>query len=89
MEDTMTDNMQTRQVPAWKTVLAVVLDFFMLFIGLGYLIAALTGGLSDGGFNLNGAPALALFALMIAYFVGLGRYGGGTIWQRILGTRRR
>lgn len=83
----MTTDTQTRHVPAWKVVVAFLLDLFTSFAVFGYLIGALTGGLTEGGFNLTGAPALVLFALVIAYFVGLGRYGGGTLWQRVLGTK--
>ncbi len=78
---------ETRQAPAWKVVVAFLLDLITSFAVFGYLIAALTGGLTEGGFNLTGLPALVLFAMIIAYFVGLGRYGGGTLWQRVLGTR--
>jgi uncharacterized membrane protein YoaK (UPF0700 family) len=72
--------------PTWKKVVAGILDFFTIFIGGGYLIAAITGNTTDGGFELNGAPALVAFALVIAYFVLMPRFGG-TIWQRILKTR--
>lgn len=77
-----------KHVPSWKIVLAFVLDLITSFFVFGYLIGLATGNTVDGGFELNGLPALLLFALVIAYFVGLGKFGGGTIWQRILGTRR-
>jgi hypothetical protein len=61
------------------------------FFGIGFIIGTVTGNTAsaDGSmaFSLSGWPALAFFALLIAYFVGLGRYGGGTIWQRILRTK--
>jgi len=76
------------QVPSWKIILAFVLDLVTAFFVLGYLVALLTGGTTEGGFELNGGPAILLFALVIAYFVGMGKYGGGTLWQRILGARR-
>jgi hypothetical protein len=66
---------------------AGILDFITVFFGGGYLIAMLTGDTTEGGFALSGFPAIVLFALVTAYFVA-GRYYGGTIWQRILGTRR-
>jgi len=77
-----------RGPPAWKIILAFLLDLITTFFVLGYAIAAMTGDLVDGGFSLSGLPALVLFVLIIAYFVGLGKFGGGTIWQRILGARR-
>ncbi len=64
-----------------------MLDFFTIFFAGGYAIGKLTGNMTDTGFNLNGMPALVLFAVIIIYFVVGTRYAGGTIWQRILKTR--
>jgi hypothetical protein len=64
--------------------LPIFLDFITVFLVGGYVIGGLTGDATDSGFKLEGAPALALFALIIAYFFLLGKYGGGTLWQRIL-----
>jgi DMSO reductase anchor subunit len=74
-------------VPTWKKVVAAILDFFTVFLVGGYIIAKLTGGQTEGGFNLQGLPAVVLFVLIVAYFVIGYRYAGGTIWQRILKTR--
>lgn len=68
----------------WKVVLAALLDFLLIFLVAGYVIAALTGGTTEGGFQLNGAPALALFAVIIAYFWGMKRLGG-TLFKRLFG----
>ncbi len=73
--------------PMWRKVVAAILDFFTVFLIGGYIIAKLTGNTSEGGFELNGMPALILFAILIAYFWLGSRYAGGTIWQRILRTR--
>lgn len=67
----------------WRRILAFVLDLISTFAGFGYLIGSFTGGLTEGGFQLNGAPAILLFALIVGYFV-LSRYAGGSVWQRIL-----
>jgi hypothetical protein len=74
-------------VPTWRKAVAAILDFFTVFFVGGFIIASLAGGQTGGGFDLSGAPALLLFALIIAYFVIGYRYAGGTIWQRILKTR--
>jgi hypothetical protein len=71
----------------FKKILAGILDFITVFFGLGFIIAAATGNMKGGSFSLEGWTAALLFALVIAYFVA-GRFVGGTIWQRILGTRR-
>lgn len=70
----------------WRRVLAGILDFFSAFIGFGSLIAYATGDLTSTGFQLDGLPALALFALVILYFV-VGRRLGGPIWRRVLKAR--
>ena len=74
-------------VATWRIILAAILDFFTIFGFGGYVIAKLTGNVTETGFSLNGMPAVALFAVIILYFV-LGRRIGGTLWQRILGARR-
>jgi hypothetical protein len=77
-----------KRAPVWKRVIASILDFFTIFFAGGYLIARLTGGITDGGFNLTGGPAFALFALIIAYFVVGRRFAGGTLWDRIFRIER-
>lgn len=72
----------------WRIVLAAILDFLTAFFGLGFLVAAMTGGLTESGFNLDGWPALLLFALIVAYFIVFNKFLGGTIWKWILGARR-
>lgn len=74
-------------VPTWKIVLAAFLDFLTIFFVAGFIISAIFGGRTGSGFNLEGMPALLLFAVVIAYFVLAPRFGG-TLWQRILKTRR-
>jgi DMSO reductase anchor subunit len=76
-----------KPVATWRKVVAAILDFLTIFLVGGYLIGRLTGNLTEGGFALEGAPALALFALIIGYFVALTKYLGGTPWQRLLGVR--
>ena len=70
-----------------RKVLAAILDFFTIFIAGGYGIARLTGGLTEGGFSISGGPFFLLLAVVVAYFVILSKFLGGTLWQRVLGTR--
>ena len=48
----------------WKRMLAVMLDFFTVFIVGGMAIARVSGDTTSTGFNLDGLPALFLFALI-------------------------
>ncbi|MGD9867962.1 MAG: hypothetical protein AB7U38_08210 [Hyphomicrobiales bacterium] len=68
-----------------RKVFAAILDFITIFFVGGYAIGSLTGNTTEKGFELNGWPALLLFALIVAYFV-VGSKTGGTLWQRILRT---
>jgi hypothetical protein len=86
-EDMATPN--TKYVPTWRIVLAFFLDFITVFGLVGYIIARLTGQLTEGGFNVTGWPALLLFVIIVGYFVISGRLFGGTLWQYILKSRRR
>ncbi|MGB7334967.1 MAG: hypothetical protein WBD01_04170 [Salaquimonas sp.] len=79
---------QKRDVSTLRIVFAAVLDFFTVFFIGGYVIASLTGNATGEGFQLNGLPALLLFALIIAYFYFLPKTKGGTLWQRILKAKR-
>lgn len=76
-----------KSIPTWRKVVAAILDFLTVFAAGGYLIGRLTGNLTDSGFQLEGAPALILFGVIIAYFVIFTRYLGGTLWQRLLRAR--
>lgn len=78
----------TKKEPTWKKVLAFLLDFFGSFWIFGLIIGWLTGNLTEGGFKLEGAPALLLFALMIAYFVLMNKYCGGTLGKRIFKIKK-
>ncbi|MEZ5801344.1 MAG: hypothetical protein R3D29_13900, partial [Nitratireductor sp.] len=79
---------KTGTVSTWRKVVAAILDFFTIFVIGGYVIAKLTGNTTNDGFQLNGIPALILFAVIIAYFWLGSKVAGGTLWQRILGTRQ-
>ena len=74
-------------VAHWRIILAAILDFFTAFIVLGFVIATIFGGRTEGGFHLSGLPVLLLFALIVVYFWAGKRYFGGTVWKRILGVR--
>ncbi len=70
----------------WRKVIAAILDFIFIFFVGGYVIGYLTGGLTEGGFKLNGGPAFLLFAVVVLYFIIFRRYLGGTLFQRLLGA---
>jgi fucose permease len=77
-----------QRAPTWKRVIAAILDFFTVFFIGGMIIGRITGDATSGGFNLEGVPALVLFALIAVYFFVGRRYAGGTLWDRVFGIRR-
>jgi hypothetical protein len=77
------DDQAPRPVAYWRVILAAILDFLTAFFVLGYLVATMTGGTTETGFQLNGAPAFVLFGLIVAYFF-VGNRLGGTLWRRVL-----
>ncbi len=79
--------MPPKPVATWRKVVAAVLDFFFVFVVGGYLIAKVTGGTTDDGFKLEGAPAFLLFAVVVLYFIIFRRFLGGTVFQRLLRAR--
>lgn len=76
-----------KPVATWRKVLAAILDFIFVFAIAGYGIARVTGDVGPEGFDLKGAPAFILFAIVVLYFVIFTRFLGGTLWQRLLGVR--
>lgn len=79
---------QQPRVSTWRIILAAVLDFITAFLVIGFIVAALTGGLVDGGFRLSGFPALLAPIGIVTYFWAFPKYLGGTLWQRILDAVR-
>lgn len=74
-------------VAHWRIILAAILDFITAFFVLGFIIASLTGSVTENGFRLTGLPAILLFAGLILYFWAGKRFFGGTLWKRILKVR--
>ena len=77
----------TKPVSTSRKVFAAILDFIFVFAIAGYGIARVTGNVGEEGFELKGAQAFILFAIVILYFVIFTRFLGGTLWQRLLGVR--
>jgi len=76
-----------KQVSTARKVFAAILDFLFIFIVAGYVVARLTGGVTEEGFELKGMPAFAVFGIVVLYFVVCSRFLGGTLFQRLLGVR--
>ncbi len=85
--------------PLWKRNVAAILDFLLVLIVGGYLLAKLAGSQPSPApsfgpgttttqiLGIGGWPLIALIAVIIAYFLILGRTGG-TVFQRLFGMKR-
>jgi hypothetical protein len=76
------------RVPVWKRVVASILDFLTVFLVGGYVIGLMVGGDTANGFQLSGAAAFALFAVIVIYFYVGRRHARGTLWDRFFRIRR-
>jgi uncharacterized RDD family membrane protein YckC len=77
------------EAPTWKKVLAFIVDLLVSFLVLGYLVAAMTGGLTSDGFSLEGGPAFLVFALVVLYFVLMNKFVGGTLGKMLFGIKKK
>ena len=71
----------------WRKIAAAALDFFFAFFIAGFFVGYLTGKMTKDGFQLEGVPALVVFAAVALYFVIFTKFLGGTVWQRVFGVR--
>ena len=80
-------------VSVGRRLVAALVDGLIVFFGLGFAVAALTGNVSSSPqgieFHLEGSPALALFALWFVYYVALEATLGATLGKLLLGLRVR
>jgi len=80
-----------KKVPVWKRVLAFVIDFVAVYLIFGFIIGYFTDQLiTDGiGFDLEGGSAILFFVLIIAYFIIMNKWCGGTIAKKLLGISKK
>jgi uncharacterized RDD family membrane protein YckC len=69
-----------------RRAVATIVDTAMLFV-LGYVVAAVTGGLTSTGFEVQGGPALLVFGLWLLYYIALEATIGATLGKLLLGVR--
>ena len=78
-------------VSVGRRLVAAFVDGAIVFLGLGFGIAALTVKISSGpdgvSFNLGTGPTLALVALWFAYYIAMEAMFGATIGKLLLGVR--
>ncbi len=59
----------------------------IVFFAIGYVVAFMTGNITETGYHIEGGPAFMLFALGFLYFWLLEAFLGGTLGKLILGMR--
>ena len=69
-----------------RRAVAIIIDSILLCI-VGYIIAMFTGGTTDTGFNMTGAPALLLFLIAMVYYVVMEKTSGATLGKKAMGLK--
>lgn len=80
-----------RYVSVGPRFAAAVVDTLIGFVGFGFAVAALAGGITSSpegvAFTLEGGPALALFALWLGYHIAMEAALGATAGKLLVGVR--
>lgn len=66
-----------------RRAVAVIIDSILLFI-VGYLIAAVSGQTTAGGFHIEGAPFFVWVLVGLAYYVVMEAVSGATLGKRAM-----
>src|SRR5258705_3607628 len=69
-----------------RRAVAIIIDSILLCI-VGYVIAMFSGGTTETGFNISGAPAFILFLIALVYYVVMEVTSGGTIGKKVMGLK--
>jgi uncharacterized RDD family membrane protein YckC len=69
-----------------RRAVAIIIDSILLCI-VGYVIAMVTGGTTETGFNMSGAPALFFFLIALVYYVVMEVTSGATIGKKVMGLK--
>lgn len=65
---------------------ATLIDTALLF-AIGYLIALATGGVTTGGFHLQGVPFAIWIVVALSYYIVLEGLSGATLGKRLIGLK--
>ncbi len=74
-----------QRVAQWRITAAGVLDLLTIALPTAYVVAHLTGNVTEDKLSVSGWGAWLWLAIIVAYFV-IGKRTGGTIWERVLKT---
>lgn len=65
---------------------ATIIDMIVLGV-VAWVVALFTGGTTATGFELQGAPALLMFLIALAYYVAMEARLGWTLGKRAIGIK--
>lgn len=69
-----------------RRAVAILIDSVPLFI-VGYIIALATGGTTEAGFQIHGAPAFLWLGIGLAYFIVMEALWGATLGKKAMGLK--
>ena len=69
-----------------KRAVAVIIDSILLGT-IGFALAAMTGGETETGFHLQGAPFFLFLLISLAYFIVMEKTSGATLGKMAMGIK--
>ena len=69
-----------------RRAVAILIDSVLLFV-VGYIIALATGGTTQAGFHIQGAPAFLWFGIALAYYIVMEATSGATLGKKAMGIK--
>src|SRR5688572_3859917 len=69
-----------------RRAVAVIIDSILLMI-VAWAVALLTGGTTEAGFNIQGAPFFIVMVISFAYYIVMEKTSGATLGKMAMGLR--
>ena len=69
-----------------RRAVAVIIDSILLMI-VAWAVALLTGGTTEAGFNLQGAPFFIVMVISFAYYIVMEKTSGATLGKMAMGLK--
>ena len=69
-----------------RRAVAVIIDSILLGV-VAYAFAAMSGGTTESGFNLQGGPFFVFSLIGFAYYIVMEKTSGGTLGKKAMGLK--
>jgi hypothetical protein len=79
--------LRPKTTSSFTIAIAHLLDFLTIFLPVGYLVAYISGNVTEKRIALFGVPMYITLAVVAVYFIGSSKVLGTTLWSWILRIR--